>query len=292
LSRAAQITKYAWLALVFGGVVLYIVQNSAVLVDTVSVIPVANLLACLVTLTLGRFLLVYVQRMSIESFGYPMPQREMVYVYAVSQMARYLPGGLWHFVGLTGFYHARGVPVKTAGRAVLVEYLWLVLGGGFMGLIFSALIYADAALLGAVIFIAAWFALTVLLNRQAVPRPPEPHLLILLQVVVWVVIGASVWLLMPDLYTLDHLVLAIGAFAVSWTLGFVTVFAPGGVGIREPALVLLLASVLAPEHALIYVTVHRLCYVAADLILFFGVRLSMDEPALLTVVRAGSHEGD
>jgi uncharacterized membrane protein YbhN (UPF0104 family) len=59
-------------------------------------------------------------------------------------------------------------------------------------------------------------------------------------------------------------VLATGAFALAWVVGFLVVIAPAGTGPREAALVLALSPVIADSDALLVALVSRVLMVVAD----------------------------
>jgi hypothetical protein len=53
-------------------------------------------------------------------------------------------------------------------------------------------------------------------------------------------------------------------FAVSWATGFVVVFAPGGLGVREAVLALRVGGFLSLGHALSRALISRFCRTAAE----------------------------
>mgnify|MGYP007090168503 CR=1 FL=1 len=61
--------------------------------------------------------------------------------------------------------------------------------------------------------------------------------------------------------------LAIGAFSVSWAIGYSTVFAPGGIGIREIVLTALLGNFFPVQQIVTYAAVHRLLWTGAEVVL-------------------------
>jgi hypothetical protein len=57
---------------------------------------------------------------------------------------------------------------------------------------------------------------------------------------------------------------AAGLFAVAWAVGFVAVFSPAGLGVREAVLMAGMTAYGSPALAAAIVVMHRLLYVAAD----------------------------
>jgi uncharacterized membrane protein YbhN (UPF0104 family) len=72
----------------------------------------------------------------------------------------------------------------------------------------------------------------------------------------------------------DVLVLA-GAYSLSWAVGFMLPGAPGGLGVREAALALLLTGSYAPDQIIALSILSRVASVAADMLIFaFGLAMS------------------
>jgi uncharacterized membrane protein YbhN (UPF0104 family) len=98
----------------------------------------------------------------------------------------------------------------------------------------------------------------------------------------WLLLGVQAWLLLREL-TPDPdatYLLATGAFALAWLVGFLVVIAPAGAGAREAALVVLLGSVATGPQALSLALVSRFLMTAADAIGFgVGVAIGRGRPA-------------
>ncbi len=65
----------------------------------------------------------------------------------------------------------------------------------------------------------------------------------------------------------------VGAFILSWFLGFIIPGAPGGIGIREAALTLLLGEMLDVDSILLGIVLYRLVSTAGDILGFAGEKL-------------------
>ena len=84
----------------------------------------------------------------------------------------------------------------------------------------------------------------------------------------WVGFGLQAWLLARGLGG-GHdrlLLLAVGAFALAWVVGFLVVFVPAGAGAREAALVLVLGPTLGNANALALALVSRALMIVGDLV--------------------------
>ncbi|MES9970924.1 MAG: hypothetical protein ABW092_12895, partial [Candidatus Thiodiazotropha sp.] len=66
----------------------------------------------------------------------------------------------------------------------------------------------------------------------------------------------------------DYLVV-LSAFAIAWSVGFLTPGAPSGIGIREAILILLLSPLAGEANALILALLFRLVTIAGDTLFYF-----------------------
>ena len=98
----------------------------------------------------------------------------------------------------------------------------------------------------------------------------------------WLLLGLQAWLLLREIAPgpKSNYVIATGAFALAWLVGFLVVIAPAGVGPREAALVVLLGSVATGPQALSLAIVSRFVMTVADAIGFgVGVLIGHGRPA-------------
>jgi hypothetical protein len=223
---------------------------------------------------------------------------------SITQLGKYLPGGIWHVAGKFGIYKARKISTKNTTAAVVLENIWLLSSALVIGatcLLISSqevlcefsTIFCDASLNRVLLFglPVLWIAALLLIdffgfkeNRYSV----KDFLLLLLEVlVIWVSFGISFWLVFP---LKSGFQMAItGAFSISWVAGYVAFFAPGGIGIREYLLTVILAAYFSSSEVATYATIHRLIWVVGEILLgagsslLFGIPMAaqnQDEPAV------------
>jgi uncharacterized membrane protein YbhN (UPF0104 family) len=83
----------------------------------------------------------------------------------------------------------------------------------------------------------------------------------------WLLYGAAFELLVDGLIGVHSIGYfdALGYFAASYILGFVAVFVPGGLGVREFTMVSLLTPLLGGGHALVVAVASRLLFTATEI---------------------------
>lgn len=90
-----------------------------------------------------------------------------------------------------------------------------------------------------------------------------------LQLVCWLSLAASFWLtLLP--FTVDRLLppfFVVGAYCLSWVVGFLVPFAPAGLGVRELVLTLAFAPFLDSQTVVLLAGINRLLYFLLEVLL-------------------------
>ncbi len=214
------------------------------------------------------------------------PRRSLLFrAYALSLLAKYLPGK----VVAHGVRARLALQMDLPGPAVSSSLVWealLVLGSaalfglfGFFGPSLAPLHQAARWLIlvfglcgaGLLALGASGIAGERWTRWIGLPQlAKQPLWLVALFVVYgvsWLTYGLSHWLLLNAItpFPLDSLLPLSVALAVAWGVGFVSVIAPAGLGIREGVLYVFVAGSLSQGQAILFVTLSRL--------LGFGVEL-------------------
>ncbi len=185
--------------------------------------------------------------------------------WCLANLGRYVPGKIWSVTGLVVLAQREGVR-GSAAAASAVAFQALVLGTG-VAVVAGATPGATSGLRLAIGLLVALASLAVLvwgptarwvgrvMNAEA-PLNPLPLSAVglsgALMVAGWVTYGFAFWLfirgLLPDAQL--SIATAAGAFTLSYILGTLALFAPGGIGVREVVLVSLLTPSLGSGGAL------------------------------------------
>jgi glycosyltransferase 2 family protein len=225
-------------------------------------------------------------RTLLAGLGSPLPPAVAGRVYLLAQLGKYLPGSLWPMLAQAELGRDHGVPrarsaVAAVGQLVVSLVTGAVVAVGGLALSATGAVrtywYVGLVpLLGLVALSPPVLSRLLALAFRVLRRPGAQTdiaggaLLVsaawsLLQ---WACFGVQVWLLARGLGA-GHdrlLLLATGAFAVAWVVGFLIVFVPAGAGAREAALVLVLGPALGHGNALALALVSRVLLIAGDLL--------------------------
>ncbi|MFD0973275.1 lysylphosphatidylglycerol synthase transmembrane domain-containing protein [Plantactinospora endophytica] len=226
-------------------------------------------------------------RAILTDFGADLPWYGTARIFFVGQLAKYLPGKVWPILLQARLARAYGVPGRTSAVAALLAML-ITLGTGLLLTAIALLVLGDGAVVGyrwtllavPLVLVLLWppllnrilARLLRLARRDPMPRPLSPRGVgraVGWSLATWLGYGTHLWLLLTDLGVdgPDLLLRSIGAFAGSWSVGFLLAVAPAGVGPREVALPLLLGPTVAQPAALVATVVSRLLLTLVDLLL-------------------------
>lgn len=218
------------------------------------------------------------------------PHRQCIAVYGSTQIAKYVPGNVFHFVGRhaagiqvglshgvlgcsaslemiallfsAGLLALFGVLIPESGLLALLPFpLWMVITivvGGFFAMV-VLLPYGMRRFMPMVDAGSGWFSVNILM--QVVAR----HLLFflvsgfLMAVLTYVVVGSLQW---------STFILALSSYPLSWLAGYVMPGASAGIGVREAATILILSTAVLPEQATLIAILMRVVTMLGDLFFY------------------------
>ena len=251
----------------------------------------------------GAPLLAWAWRGMLAGLGVHKPLRELFAIVGITQFAKYVPGNIGQYIGRVGMSLARGIPARPLAVTLILETLLVIAAAIVMGIGTGALSEvglqavrrhgAQLALIASVV-VAAIVGLFVFrriapaLLRQFAPRyapaldgtllPPQASLAraLALYCGMYICMGIGLVLLtrflLPEAPHDDWLLISV--FALAWVVGFVTPGAPGGLGVREGLMLLMLAPVYTAASASVLVVALRIATTLGDvLILAAGLLL-------------------
>jgi hypothetical protein len=249
-----------------------------------------NLFLSFLFCVLSIYLNAYAWKYIIKWFGKEFKSNNLLSFYVLTNILKYVPGGIWHFVERFNFIKKISNP-KIALYSTLIEP-YFMLSGSFLlsslGLIFSPLYFFLIFPLAFLNRKLIYFVLKRLgslkgkvfdvlrlqnLNDQYEERIdiisffPARALLLEIGFVLSKFIGF--YFCLNTFYpsnTLDTIFLLV-IFSLSWSLGLVVPTAPGGVGVFEACLLFLVGSNIPQNAILVSLIYFRVISTSADLFL-------------------------
>ncbi len=224
-----------------------------------------------------------------RALQYPLTRRDSYRYWALSQMAKYLPGGIWFAAAKASLYSQNGMPLTVATAATLWELLAFIVVALFLSLfsivLFGALAVGNLLSFGAIVCMVGMvvslhdgtWRLLVRLRFPGAAKMLEILQalgqrrwwlfikLALMAGIVWVFISAGFYcLLLAAGAAQVSLAFAAVGFAVAWTVGFLIFMTPSGLGPREAMLTLLLTPAYGAETAFTLALLARVWWAAAE----------------------------
>lgn len=204
------------------------------------------------------------------------------------QLSSYIPGIVWQFYSLTHYGGKEGLSKKKITGSILLHILLHLTGAILVGFIGVLTIYVlpIPLIAASILFVLGSLlllhpriflplgnrALTLIGKEQVTIDFTYREILNILPIsfLVWITGGAGFYALTASLTAPASAPYLIGAYAASWALGFLILIVPGGLGIREGALILLLQQVFPETTALIIALLARPWRIAGEIIMFGG----------------------
>jgi len=201
----------------------------------------------------------------MKRLGYTLSWRASTRILYYSAMAGYLPGSVWHAVSRVYLAEKEGVPKTITTVSVVLESVLILMAALVLAAI-ALIAWPDpplwAAAIGLVILVgiiwrpdlafkvANWGLqrfgrkpLDITLSSRDMVRLLLPFILN------WIIFGLMFYAILASLYpslSPVYIPLVSGIFTAAWVGGYLAIFVPQGLGVRELIIVTLLAVIGVP----------------------------------------------
>jgi len=211
---------------------------------------------------------------------------------AISELSRYLPGMIWHIAGRAYFAKKIGISSIKTVTSYAIELIINIIAGFIIFLIALPFFLGSEQIVKILPFIIVVPLGLILVHPKILNRvlnlglkilkKPKVKLefkykdillLILLYFIFWIVVGFAFWLLINSIYPIgiSKFIIITGAYAISWAIGLLILFVPGGIGVREGVLAALLSLYMPLPIAIIISLVSRIWSIAMEFMLVGAV---------------------
>ena len=249
-----------------------------------------NLFLSFLFCVLSIYLNAYAWKYIVKWFGKEFKSNNLVSFYVLTNILKYVPGGVWHFVERFNFIKKISNP-QIALYSTLIEP-YFMLSGSFllasMGLIFSPLYFF---LIFPLLFLNRKFIFLILkilgsLKGKVfeVLRLPNskgqfeerinivsffPTRALFLEIGFVLSKFIGFYICLNTFYTSNtlNIIFLLVIFSLSWSIGLVVPAAPGGVGVFEACLLLFVGKSIPENIILISLVYFRVISTSADLLL-------------------------
>lgn len=233
------------------------------------------------------FLDAYGWHLILRTLGVEIPASRSITIWLTSSLSRYIPGVVWSYASRVSLAKIEGVGTALSGLSLYLETFLLMASSLAVGL--PALFMVVGLPINPISALLVLTGFGFLLHPSVISRlkllpgkagrifsglqPPRLRLMLALYlyyILFWALFGAAFLCFVSSLYPLppENWIPVGASIAMGFFAGFIFVFFPGGIGIRESALYLLLSPLL-PTTANVLVVVGSRAWV------MFGEVLSL-----------------
>jgi len=223
--------------------------------------------------------------------GEKLSYKKSIKIAAKTEIAKYIPGSIWNYVGRAYLCNQEGIPITKATLSFTIEIALFWATGSlisFFSLIFwwhphieksifmivILVIQTSVIFLHPKVFVGLLnFILKHFKQPQITVKPKYSEILILGFFYASILIsgGIAFYLFVNAFYSTNtNVPVMISIFLIAHVIGFIAVFAPNGLGIREGVLVGLLNFYMPLPIAIIISISHRIWYIIKEII-FYGI---------------------
>lgn len=247
----------------------------------------------LVGLVVVFFLDAYGWHLILRSLGQRVPPRTSIRIWFLSSLARYLPGVIWSYTSRISMAKEKGITVASSSMSLYLETLLLMASSLAVG--FPSLMAAVGIPVNPLSAIFLWILFGLLMHPRilsilrflpgkmgrglltlSLPDVKTIFCLYIYYLVFWILFSAIFVCFVSGIHPLGtHQWIPVGSsIALGFFLGFILVIFPGGIGVRESALYVLLLPFM-PAAATLLVSVGSRIWVMLGEVLSLGIIMSL-----------------
>ena len=218
----------------------------------------------------SNFFLALAWTQVLRGLGSTPKQAETIRIYGKSQLAKYIPGNIFHFAGRQGLSMAAGLPAKLIAKSSVVEILLLFLAGSQFVFLILPLSFPGISPLACLVILATLTIFVTSILR--VWLGPHVSSAFVWQALFVATSGCIFWgvtqMTGRNEFNMQHVLPIIGAYTIAWLAGLATPGAPAGIGIREAIALVLLGKWMEKDELLTAIVAGRMITIVGDLLFF------------------------
>ncbi len=225
----------------------------------------------------------------MRELGFPISLTQSSWMIATTQIAKYAPGRIWYMLGRVYVGKKENISGSSLGLSMVLETCLLLTSSATIFLI-ATLAARDYTLANVVIcIIMLTMAVILMIPRvlmflantmlKLLGRPVISASISFFQIIklnpyfwgLWLAQIVGFYILVSAVYQIRFADIAVlaSAYTLSWITGFVVVFAPGGLGIREGTMTLYLSTIMPLPMAIAISLISRVWITLFEVIVFF-----------------------
>lgn len=231
----------------------------------------------------------------VDLLGEELSSTNAFKIKAVSNMAHYVPGGIWNHAGKLVLAKKQGLRGKPVFLSIILNIVFTLISACVIFLFSLIFFNGYTALNGYLQFIPVILVILLIvcycltspsilesLINYLLPKIGKRRIELkfsreaiikcfLWYFLYWLVQGIAFFFVIQAFLPVEisKLFSVIGIYAISWSVGFLMILAPSGAGVREASLIILLSAIVPKPVAIGSALIFRFIIVLRDIIAFF-----------------------
>lgn len=225
---------------------------------------------------LSNLMLAQAWQKVLQHLGVSVASPWVIWAYGVSQIAKYVPGNIFHLASRQALGAAAGLPHWPLAKSTFWELGLIAAAGAMYGLLVLPVLTGYVTVLTSLAFFAVTLLGIIFLLK---PIFSQKIALAFLWYLGFLFISGLIFLGLIELVheniviRLKDVLPLIGAYVLAWLAGLVTPGAPAGIGVRELVLLLLITGMVSEAELVIAVTLCRLITATGDGLFFVAASM-------------------
>lgn len=294
------VLKYLWSGLVAAFLLWFFYDKKEMVFTALATTCWYDILWATLALIVAKLLLVLHFYSCMKVVGSPLPLVTCYAVYNRSQLYKYIPGNIWHFVSKASYLRDVGLAITAIRNVLFFENIMLLGSSFFVGCALLAVTNFDflrfildkyfALLMVTVVllFLLGLFFLcsygTKRLLSTALIRGKDVVCSFTALTLNWVGLGLSFHFLLLGIITPASIaakIEIIGVYAIAYGLGYITPFASAGLGVREAVLAMALQNKVGWEQVILASLLSRVLFILVEVALLTPYRRTVVKVLLI-----------
>lgn len=230
------------------------------------------LIFLVIVYALANILLASAWRNVLKQFGTSISSALAIKIYGISQLAKYVPGNIFHLAGRQTMGMAQGLSSWALAKSIFWELALLVMASCFFSLLALPLKWQNISIpITLITFSLASISVITILHRSRYTDSGAA----LTKQIIFLLISATIFSII--LSTINSSVdisifpILCGGYVLAWLMGLVMPGSPAGMGVREIAIIFLLKGLGAEKDLLLAAVLGRTVTLLGDLLFFISV---------------------
>ncbi len=242
----------------------------------------------------------------------PLSYFKVYRLFNLTNIGRYIPGRLWSIIGFVYYSGEYGISPKRAAVATIINEVASKTAALTVGLLYF--VFSDEYSNYLPIMLAVLALDFIIIHPKILNRVANAILRLLkkkpieidfsyfaalkicsMYVIVWIFHSVAFYVLIAAITELGpiHPLQFAAILPLCWIIGYLVIFAPGGIGVREAMLVVMLGKFMPQEVALIIAIVQRIWFTLVEAINFVSALvIPLGKAAISNETSVGSDKLD